>query len=311
MTKYYLKQAEYCHRIYLTVRAHPFMITHDISVETGISRNTVSRYLRDMIKRQALVGPHLKLKPNVNYPRYVHLTSFSSPQKTFNLFKEFPRVLSYARCFGDWNFLFVTDRLVDFSQLKGHSKTFYWGKRGFIWDVPAQFATWSDTCSVIDDVVKNPGRIEIPQGEPVEIPWTQDQWKIFWRFKDNPRLVATPALKEIRVRYEAFSDWKRSLEHYVQTQVGYYPQGFPYHTKMYFLLETDQPEHVSAVFQCWPTTTLFTQVDNKLLVLLAVPGGKFLSKVLNLFDSLVTENFISSFKHALFVQQWRNSFPHI
>ncbi|KYK31462.1 MAG: hypothetical protein AYK19_03705 [Theionarchaea archaeon DG-70-1] len=296
------------HSIYHVVRKDALASIQKITTETGKSRNTVLKYLKDMEKRQILVGPRLELKPSVTHPRYMYFASFSSPEETFNAFKGFPSILYHFRCLGDWNFLFVTDRVIDFSQLRGHSETLYFGKRGFIWDAPAQLTTADKTISTINNWLDNPQKAEIPQGEPIEIPWTQDEWKLYWKFKDCVRVKVTPTIKEIKVRYEAFVKWKRSFNQYTQTLVEFYPRGFPFYTMVFFLFETDQPEYVVSAFQYWPATTIFQQVGDRLLLLLATPRRELLSKSLDLSDYLRTHGFASSYTYALLLQQWNCDF---
>lgn len=282
------------------------MLLYEISGKTKISINTVTKYLNDMRKRQALLGPYLQLKPNTTHPEYINLVSFSSPRKTFNSFKGFPHVTYYARCLGDWNFLLVTNRLLDFSQLVGFTKMHYCSKREFTWDAPAYLTTWDNTVSEIDSWLQNPRKVKIPHIDPIEILWKPHQWKLYWRVKDFVRVEAATLKRELKISYEAYIIWKKSLSKYTQTFVGYYPYGLPSYTVIYFLLETDEPGYITAAFQNWPTTPTFTQTENRLLLMLALPGGMFLSRIFDLFDEMISEGFLASYEHALLLDYWKN-----
>ena len=305
------KRREFHYRIYQTMREDPFLPRTVISKRIGISRNSVGIYLPVMRKKQILAGPRLQLKPSSTHPRYVYLTSFSSPGKTFDLFKRFPHILYHAQCLGDWNLLFVTDTLLDFSKLVGYSETIYRGRRGTTWDLPAQLISWDDAASKIDNWLENPRQVDIPHTEPVEIPWTQDEWKLYWAFRNNTRLKITPTVKKIGIRYRTFSEWRKSLNLYTQTFVEYYPQGLPFSKAFFFLLETDQPKFVSSVFEYWPATTVMTQVDSRLLIRVAFPGGEFPSKVIDLLDRLIKNGYVTSYTFASLFQHLEHKYTEI
>ena len=309
MTK--LKKIENRYQIYKITRANPYVFKRDISAEIDLSRNSVSTYVKEMQEKQILVGPWLQLKPSTTHPRYVFLTTFSSPQKAFNRFKGFPGIISCFQCAGDWNLLFVTDRLIDFSQLTGHSRTHYYERRGSTWDLLAQPTTWNESLSECDTWFENPQKVEIPKEEPVRIPWTQNEWKLYWKFRNHLRLIIDSALKEISVSYEDFSVWRKSLEQYSRILTCYYPQGFWTYEAFFFLLKTDQPEYVASLFQNLPVTTLITQLGEELLLFLTLPRGEFLLRALTLFDGLADENFISSYEFAVLLQPWRREHDHI
>jgi len=96
-----MKRKSY-HKIYEQIYQDPRISLIDITQNTGLSRNTVSRYLQEMYSQGILIGPYLRMKPAQNYREYVYLMNFSDPFFAFKGLKGFPHVLCCAVTFGDW-----------------------------------------------------------------------------------------------------------------------------------------------------------------------------------------------------------------
>ena len=235
------------------------------------------------------------------------MATFSSPGRTFESFKGFPNISYHALCSGDWNFLFVTERIFDFSKLVGHSQTHFYGKRESVWDIPPQSCRWDDAFNRLQESLdENIPRSTLPTGREVEIPWSENEWKLYDTFKDNLRLKITPTLRKVKVRYETYMEWKETLPRYTETITAYYPEGFLSQTQVFFLVETKKIADIPSLFRYWPSTTVFYRAGDKLLVLLALRNREYMSKILNLFDDLLSRGYISSYKYALLLQQWRH-----
>ena len=301
------KKKEDCFRIFETVRREPLIQYDQLSERVGLSRNTVSLYVREMQSEKSMIGPYLHLKPSVNYPRYIQMATFSSPGKTFESFKEFPSISYHALCIGDWNFLFMTERAIDLSKLVGFSEACFYGRRGSVWDVPPQFCTWNDAFNHFQESLESVPRSKIPSARQVNIPWSEDEWKLYEIFKNNLRKKITPIVKKIKVRYETYTEWSKTLAQYTETITAYYPEGFPSQTLVYFLVETKKLAYVPSLFMYWPATTLFYRAGDKLLILLALQNREYMPKTLNLFEDLMSQGYISSYKYALLLQHWRHT----
>ena len=74
------------HKIYSCVYDFPTMSVYDIALHTGLSRNTVIRYLKEMYTNGMIRGPHIRMKPALNYTEYVYLLNFQDPYKVFRGF---------------------------------------------------------------------------------------------------------------------------------------------------------------------------------------------------------------------------------
>ena len=78
MGKSRMKRLEKYYRIYEQIYANPVITICDIAENTGLSRNTVSKYLHHMYANKIIVGPYLTMKPAPNYKEYLYLMNFKT-----------------------------------------------------------------------------------------------------------------------------------------------------------------------------------------------------------------------------------------
>jgi predicted transcriptional regulator len=74
------------YRIYEEIFKEPTESVQKIAQNTGISRNTVSRYLTEMYKTSILRGPAIFLKPAKNYYQYVYFLTVKDPLSAYERF---------------------------------------------------------------------------------------------------------------------------------------------------------------------------------------------------------------------------------
>jgi hypothetical protein len=55
------------HKIYSQIYDFPTMSVSGIASHTGLSRNTVAKYLKKMYTKGMLLGPQIRIKPAPNY----------------------------------------------------------------------------------------------------------------------------------------------------------------------------------------------------------------------------------------------------
>ena len=108
---------------YFTIYEHmyedPFISAYALSEKTGISRKTVSAYLKEMYAKKIISGPFLSMKLVQNYTEYLYFMNFSDPMKIFEGLKEFPHIVYHALTFGSWNTCIISERPLDFSRQVG------------------------------------------------------------------------------------------------------------------------------------------------------------------------------------------------
>lgn len=261
------KKLKRYYKIYEQIYKHPQAAIFDISKKAKISRNTVSKYLHEMIEKNILVPPTLALKPTRNYTEYVTLLNFDSPDFVFTQLKELPYILYSAFCALNWNVLTVSLKLFDFSQLRHFQSLVFQGERGFVVTPKCGMneATRLDTSTATLDTIP---KLKTPKRK--KLPWGEKEWKLYDLFKYNLRRKVTPTMKKGKVRYEDYMKWREPLEKYCTIHTLYYPLGFFNYMHWFFLMKTDYD--ISFLFQEWHASCVFTTVNDYVLALIPVIG---------------------------------------
>ncbi len=73
------KSLQKYYRIYEQIYENPLIPSYQISKNTGISRNTISRYLTDMYEHSLIKGPMIFVKPARNWHHYAAFLRFENP----------------------------------------------------------------------------------------------------------------------------------------------------------------------------------------------------------------------------------------
>lgn len=58
-----------------------------------------------------------------------------------------------------------------------------------------------------NNILNNTSRGTIPSENQINIPWSEDEWRLYEVFKDNLRRSVVPAVEKIHVRYENYIEW--------------------------------------------------------------------------------------------------------
>ncbi|MBU7025561.1 MAG: winged helix-turn-helix transcriptional regulator [Theionarchaea archaeon] len=204
-------------KIFEQIYEFPTMSLNEIAATTELSRNTVSKYLKEMYARNILVGPHLRVNPHANYKEYVYLMNFSDPWMVFKGLKGFPHVLYHAVAFGDWNTMVITNNPLDFSQLVGFHNVVYQGIRYCSYTPKPAHTTWDESLKKVCQQIAQgtPARIEYKSRKVAPLTWQEDEWKLFHIFKYNMRQKVTPPTKKdqstVRDLHEMDGDNTRPL----------------------------------------------------------------------------------------------------
>jgi len=204
-------------KIFEQIYEFPTMSLNEIAATTELSRNTVSKYLKEMYARNILVGPHLRVNPHANYKEYVYLMNFSDPWMVFKGLKGFPHVLYHAVAFGDWNTMVITNNPLDFSQLVGFQNVVYQGIRYCSYTPKPAHTTWDESLKKVCQQIAQgtPARIEYKSRKVAPLTWQEDEWKLFHIFKYNMRQKVTPPTKKdqstVRDLHEMDGDNTRPL----------------------------------------------------------------------------------------------------
>ncbi len=291
-------------KIFEQIFENPSISIYDISQESGLSRNTVSKYLREMMENGILIGPQIRMKPAPNYSEYVYLMNFTDPFQVFEGLKRFPHVLYHVMTFGDWNVMVVTDRLLDFSKLVGFESMVRQGVKGRSYTPKVQCATWEESFRKACEQVEHFSltRTEYkdrPLGPSLD--WEEDEWKLFHTFKFNTRRKVTPTLRRIKVKYETYTHWVETLEEHSTIHVGFYPEGYQNYMTYCFLLSSDHEESVMSLFSSFPTTPFIVELGNQLMVFTNMMSSEITRTLFCTIYDMKRKGMIRGFRQAVAV----------
>jgi hypothetical protein len=297
------KKLQYSYRIYEQILHENTIRIYEISQNTGISRNTVSKYLHMMYQNQIIQGPYLRVKPAQNYSEYVYLMQFKNPYTVFQSLKGFPHVVYYALLFGKWNIMVITNRFLDLSQLVGVKDIVYQGKRGISETQKANLISWKPSVRKAQEYVKNfEGGTQKRKKEVLPVlPWEGQEWKLFSTFNHDIRKKKTPALRKIDVRYEEYISWEETLDLYCSRHTGFYPDGYKLYDHHCFLVSTDYKSQVKEFFSFFPTSSFFMDVGEYLLVITSVKGSEITRWLYCMAQIMEIKEMINTFQHAHFL----------
>jgi hypothetical protein len=290
--------------IFEQIFENPTMSIYDIALQAELSRNTVSKYLKEMYARGILIGPQIRIKPAPNYREYIYLMNFRSPFHVFEGLKRFPHVLYHVMTFGEWNIMVVTDRPLDLSKLVGFETMVKQGVRGCSYTPKAKCATWIES---FEESYQQMERFALARSEykvrrtAPPLNWQEDEWKLFHAFKYNMRRKVTPTLRKINVRYETYSTWTTTLEEHSTIHVGFYPEGYQNFMTYCFLFSSDHETSVKSLFSSFPTTPFVVEVGNQLMVFVNMISSEITRKLFCAIYDMKRKEMIKGFKQAVAV----------
>lgn len=291
-------------KIFEQIYETPSMSIYDISQKAELSRNTVSKYMKEMYAQGVLVGPQIRMKPAPNYKEYVYLMNFRNPFQVFEGLKGFPNVLYHVMTFGDWNIMAVTDRLLDFSQLVGFDSMVSQGMRGRSYTPKVEFTRWEDSFEnsygrVTQFTSTRSGYRDRRLASPLD--WDEDMWKLYRTFKFNMRKKVTPTLRKIKVRYETYTKWMKTLEEHSTVHVGFYPDGYQTYMTYCFLFSSDYEDSVKELFSLFPTTPFILEIGNQLMVFTNMISSKITRGLFCTIYDMKRNGIIKGFRQAVAV----------
>jgi DNA-binding Lrp family transcriptional regulator len=272
-TKAQKKQLENYYKIYEQICDDSRVPLHEIAKRTGLSRNTVSKYLKEMYDKTIMIGPFLEMKPTQTYKEYVYFMNFEDPQKIFEGLKGFPHIVDHALTFGDWNILVITNELLDFSQLIEFENVVYRGVKYCYHEPLALQTAWGESFKNINEKIQHFAHRVLDDEESKlapALPWGPDEWKLFFAFRDNTRKNITSILRKIGVSYDVYRKWLKDVETYCTTHTGFYPQGYQTYQHHCLLVSTRYKKSVNSLLSLFPTTSVFMEVSDHVLVIVDV-----------------------------------------
>ena len=250
-----------------------------------------------------LCGPYIQMNPAPNYKEYVYLMNFLDPPKVYRGLKGFPRILQYGITFGSWNTMVITDSNLDFSKLVGFQSMVSQGARGYTYTPKVEYTLWDQTFERMYGQIEKitPAQKEHKKCKVHSLNWENDEWKLFCAFKSNVRQKTTPTLREIKVRYETYSQWMKTLKDHCTIHTEFYPEGRETYIGYCFLFSTDHKSVVKSLFSLLPTSVI-TEVGDQLLVFAWVDSPDTTRRLFCTIYDMKTVKIIEEFSHVVLLE---------
>jgi len=299
------KRIKYYYEIYEQIYDNPTINANEISKKTKRSRNTTSKYLREVYERNVLIGPYLKMKSTSDYKEYVYVMNFSDPFFTFKGLKGFPHVVYHAVTSGNWNILVVTDRNLDLSKLVGFQSFLYQGVRVKTSTPKVEYNPWDESIKRIDRAQCTPVQTNYKDKLSSLPEWGEKEWKLYHTFKRNLRQKRTPTLHRIKVRFNVHIEWMKTLKDYCTIHTEFYPHGREKSMRYCFLItsENDIEPYISTFPIICPITRVEAR-ENRFLIFPAVDSIEETKKLYFAICKMKVKGVIDQFSHAAILKDF-------
>jgi hypothetical protein len=305
--KSFLNKLERCHRIYEQLYYDPLIPVYEIARNTDLSRNTVSKYLHEMLDQTFLLGPYLRMKATPTYREYVYLANFSDPKLKFTALSHFPPVIDVVHTFGDWNTLLVTSQPLDMPRMHGFQDQVLSEYKYSTITPKTEFTSWNAAFVKASKILEDPGppsrlrRVLAPH-----LDWGEDQWKIYNIFNFNMRKIVTLSLRKVLVRFETYATWKEDLNTHCTMHTGFYPRSYSQYTGHWFLFSSSYESLVVKVFGCLPVTPCIVETEHYLLVFVNTVSSSALKRLTDLVVDMKSEGLVRDVKYGLVLREAHN-----
>ncbi len=199
----------------------------------------------------------------------------------------------------------VTDRPLDFSTLVGFQNVVHWGVRDGVFTPKAELVTWDEWLKRCREQIAafTPRKTQDKEERLTSLPWGEKEWKLFRALSKNLREPATPLLRKLRLRYEDYSEWIKTLGEYCSIHTRFYPQRYENYGTYCFLFFTDRRDAVKSLFSSLPATPTIMEVGAGLLVSVNVISSCFARNLFSTVYDMKVKGMIKSFNQACIISQ--------
>jgi len=167
--------------------------------------------------------------------------------------------------------------------------------KGISYTPKVEWTTWESLANIDINTDCEPDYYE-SRRNPLD--WGPDEWKLFYAFKSNLRVKITPLLRKIGVRYEIYKQWKEELNDHCTIHTGFYPEGYREYMAYQILFCTDRKSLLKSVFSQFPTTPVFTEMGDQLLVCVNVPFSDVARQLFCAIYNMRIQGVIKEFSQA-------------
>ncbi|MBU7022516.1 MAG: hypothetical protein HXS41_15820 [Theionarchaea archaeon] len=299
-----LNRLERCHRIYEQVYQDPLMPAHIIARNSGLSRNTVSKYLQEMLTQTMLLGPCLRMKPAPTYREYVYLATFSDPKQAFTALSHFPSVLDVVDMFGDWTTLLIASQPLDIRKMYGARELVLSECKYSTITPKTDFTSWKAALFKASEILEDPGPPSRLKREVApHLDWGEEQWKIYSIFRSNMRKTITTSLQGVLVRYETYVEWRKGLETHCTVHTGFFPRSYSQYTGHWFLFSSSYESLLVKVFSFLPVTPCIVETEHHLLVCVSTVSSSALKRLTDLIVDMKSGGLVEDVRYGLALRE--------
>jgi DNA-binding Lrp family transcriptional regulator len=298
-------QREYYHSIYEEIYKNPTVTCNEIHQNTGISRNTVYKYLKNMYRYKFIRGPYLDMRPAPNYREYVYLMEFWDPMRVFDVLKEVPSIVYHAALAERWNILVISQQRIDFSLFEGFQSVVYQGVKGYMRTPQVENMRWEESFEEIQKLIRRfrPGTLSPKQELAPVLNWQKDEWRLFSVFQSNLRKKMT-LLRKLRIPYEKSVKWKENIMNHCTIHTEFYPEGYQKYSHCCFLISSDYKDVVREILSFFPATTRFIDLDDQMLAVVNVRSSTNTKNLFLILYRLEKEGIIREFDGATILLEY-------
>ncbi len=289
------------YKIYEQIYENPTISLLKITENTRISRSTVSRYLIEMRNLSIIQVPSIFLKPAQNYHEYACFLRFENPLSTYSHFRGFPNVISRWLCSGKWNLLLICDKLMNLSVLKGFKESVFQSVKGVTHLSKVVHIDWDTAVQNMYRSISPPTEKTTLYKEVPSIPWNEEGWTLYKKFRHDIRLGKRAILDESRIQRRQYLKWFSGLPQFTSMTPAFYPHGLDQYLMVDFLFKSEYQKQLTDILGMLPSTSTFFSAGEYLLARLCFLNKKEKDDLFSLIFTLEERGFFTNFYQAMVI----------
>jgi len=296
-------------RIYEQIYENPLISRSEISENTGLTRETVARYLDEM-DSTVIHGPSISLKPAPNYREYAYFLTFENQLTAYEELIENSLVTAGI---GHWNVSFTSEKCIDTSQLEC-KECFLKKVKGETFLSKVTTLDWDESMKKMHSMLHLPQEKSVLNENIPSIPWQRFDWAFYRKFRNNVRAPVDHVLGELGISRKRYRRWLSSLSDVANVQPAFYPLGMDKYHTFDFLFKSEYQKSLVEIFGMLPSTSLFFSVDEYLFARLSFLSNREMQQLILFIYKMKEEGFYSDVYSMMVVasKEWipkRTTFP--
>ena len=268
----------------------------------GLARNTVTSHFNYMLENGIITVPTMRLKMFSDLREYMYYLNFEKPLSVYHELERDSRVVYHCLTSGNFDMVVLTNTPVDFESHPSFRESILQGARGDYYVPHVSRDTYKSAFLKIKKKVED-GEISpspIPMDfPPLEIKWTELEWKLFFDLKYNMRRTFTEIVKKHGIsKWLFYRSYERIRSNCIKL-VPFFPEKQVNYSDFVFILKTDYEESLRDLFLQLPCFSMITKADNHLLAWLYIVRNFPLKDFFGFLHGMVDQGIIDDMKYAL------------